>query len=76
MIVIPKQDQFKDFFMFTLNPGSRYPVQFNIKRDFSDLNTYSVMNVLNIAKISGVPSYQELPYFELIEAIKANVTFE
>lgn len=62
--------------MFTLNPGSRYPVQFNIKWDISDLDTFSVMNVLEIARVSGVPSYQELTYPELLKAIKANITFE
>lgn len=77
MIVIPKKDQFTELFLFTLNPEKpTVPVQFIIKKDYSNLDTYSVTNLLRIAKLANVPKYDELTYSELLEGIKASITFE
>jgi hypothetical protein len=82
MFIIKKEKQLKNTFLFPLYNETNYDkkshVSFSIKKDFSDLNNFTIYNLLLIAKQlnihNGKPKH--LCYEELIESIKANIVFE
>ena len=64
--------------MYILSLAYKVPVVSLEKKDFSDLNNFTIYNLLLIAKQlnihNGKPKH--LCYEELIESIKANIVFE